>query len=433
MRAHRNIRIVIRHPGLVRAGSNLLVLGLFLAAFYAADPWNACWGLWPIAPLRYAPILAASASIPCLLLGLRGVPMGWPVLMLGAFAAACVSGGAYTLTTRNASLMESFTGRGLCAITVLPVYMVCLVPKERRHIAKQASRIVSTAALAMVPVLVAWRLGYRFADQAHLYHMSAIYFCSAAGFALADKRPVVRRAATALFGLANVLTVKLTGFGFAAILALLLWRVETFGHSRETGQRRMHRRVLITQIVISTAVAAGLLAAAMRAYLPTGSREVRLQTYAQRLDMFLDDPVFGTFFTGSPIMEVGLLIIPSHSDLLDLLAFGGVIGAALFYAPAMACVVHGVRSIRRFTSTGNGLGMFGLTTVVCFLWQSAANPVLGDPRFITLYWIALGTLLADRVTASHLPAPSGAGSPSPSPGSAPPRPAAQPHAFARQR
>lgn len=405
MRAREGIRIVIRHPGLARAGSNFLLAGLFLAAFYAADPWNTSWGLWPVATLRYAPILAAVASMLCFMFSVRGAPVRWPVVLLGGFAIASVGGGTYTLLTRNASLMESFTGRGLCCVSVVPAYLACLLPKERAHIARWATRITMFFAIGMVPVLVAWRLGYRFVDQAHLYHMSAIYFCAAAGFALADKRPVARRFHVILFSLAAVLTIKLTGFGFGVILALLLWRVETLRSPGEPAQRRVHRRILITLLAVAAATTAALLAGILRAYLPTGSREVRLQTYAQRLEMFKDDPVFGSFFTGSPIMEVGLLIIPSHSDLLDILAFGGILGAVLFYAPAVACIAHGLRSIGRFTATSDGLSLFGLTTVLCFLWQSAANPVLGDPRFIPVYWTALGVLLADLIVAERRPLP----------------------------
>lgn len=400
-RSRRDIRIIIRHPGLVRVGTNLLLVALFLAAFYSVDPGKTSWGLTNIKALKYAPIVAAAASTSCYLVGLRGLPVGWPVVVLGVFSVACVAGGVFTLLVRNVQLMETFVGRGFCAIVFLPAYVVCLLPNEKRHFAVWAARICLMAAVVMIPVLVAWRLGYRIVRVPHIYHISAIYFCAAAGFLVADGRAFVRRVGTLTFALACILTVKLTGFGFAAIIGLVLWRVEASRHARESAVRLMNRRVWVTQALTASAVAASVLAVAYRAYLPGGSREVRLQTYGERVSEFVASPLWGSLFFGSPAMHAGALYVPSHSDVLDLLAFGGVLGTALFIVPAVAGVVQGFRFMKPSVSIEDSLSMFGLLTVLCFLFACAVNPLLLDPRFVTVYWIALGVLLADKATAGR--------------------------------
>lgn len=402
-----NIRIIVRHPKLVRVGTNLLLVSLFAAAFYAVDPGNSSWGFERSQAVsaklvRYAPIIVAAASAFCYLVGVRGIPVGWPVMFLAVFSAACVSGGGVTLFVRHVPFMETFTGRGLCAIPFIPAYVMCLLPAEKRYFAKGAAGICLTAAVVAYPVLVAWRLGYRIVHLRHIYHITAIYFCAAAGFGIADRRAVIRRMATLSFALECVLTIKLTGFGFAAIIAAILWRVETSRHARESRTRLMNRRLWVSQLAVGTLVAAVLLATAYQRYLPGGSREVRLQTYSVRLAEFANSPIWGSLFFGSPTMYAGALYVPSHSDILDLLAFGGLIGTALFLVPAAAGVVHGVRRLKLSVLPEDRLSTFGLITALCFIYQCAVNPVEFDPRFGPVYWIALGVLLADRAVAGRV-------------------------------
>jgi|GEM_PF-1369599 len=392
----KDIRIVITHPAIVRAGTNLLLVALFIAAFFTVEPSDTDWGLETIQSAKYAPIIAASASAACYLVGLKGVPLGWPVLFLAALSTACVSAGFFTLMGHNVQLYQTYVGRGLCVITFAPAYMLCLVPKEKKHFGKYAARIMMMAVTVMIPILVAWRLGFRMVNRAHIYHEEVLYFGAAAGFALAVYRPVVRRLGGLALILACILTIKLTGFGLAMIVTMVAWLVETAGRPDESKRPLLNRRLWVSQAVFGGAAIAVSLARVFRRSLPGGSRQVRLETYGVRISEFVASPIWGSLFVGSPVMQIGLTVIPSHSDLLDLLASGGVIGAALFYLPAVAGVIHGIRSVKRFVRDCDGVALFGLAGVSCFLFESAFNPVLGQPKLVVLYWMALGVLLADR-------------------------------------
>lgn len=398
MRARRpkEIRIVITHPAVVRVGTNLLLLALLIAALFTLEPSDSDWGLVAIQAVKYSPIIAAAASAVCLLVSVRGIPVGWPLLFLAALSLWSVSAGFFASVTRGDALSDTFVGRGLCVIAFAPAYMVSLLPGERRYFGRHAGAIIVTTAAVMIPVLVAWRLGFRIVDRFQIYHEEVLYFSAAAGFVVASGRATVRRLGGVPLILACILTIKLTGFGLAVIVATILWLVETAKRPGETYRPLVNRRLLVSQIALGCAATASLLASVFRRFLPSGSREVRLQTYGDRFEEFVASPIWGSMFVGSPIMQVGWLVIPSHSDFMDLLAFGGGIGATLFYAPAVAGVVHGLRSIRRFAVDGDGLGMFGLAVVMSFLFESAFNPVLGQPKLVVVYWTAMGVLLADR-------------------------------------
>jgi len=398
-RRRRDIRIVITHPLLVRSGTNLLLLALFIAAFFTLEPSDTDWGLERVQVAKYAPVIAAAVSAGSLLLGVRRVPVGWPLVSLAAVATACVTAGVYTLIVHKLYLYQTFVGRGVCAIVFLPAYMVCLLPKERRYFGEHARRIVMMAVTVMFPILVAWRLGFHMVDRVHIYHEEVLYFAAAAGFVAAGRNALVRRVGGLMLVLACAMTIKLTGFALAVLVTLMLWLVETSGRPGESKTPLMHRRLWVTQLVFAAGATAALLASEYRHSLPGGTREIRMETYGERFAEFLRSPLWGSMFVGSPVMHTAWLTIPSHSDFLDLLAFGGAIGAGMFYVPVGLAISHGLRSIRRFVAETDGLSLFALTAVVCFLLESAFNPVLSQPKLVSIYWMSLGILLADRTIA----------------------------------
>ncbi len=387
-------------PGLVRTGSRLLLSALFLTIFYAADISNSSWGTDNVPTLKYGPVVLSALAAGFYMIGAKGVPLGWSAKAVAGFFLFSLAGGSYSFLAHGSSLGETFVGRALCVIPFWPAYFAAFLPKERAYISKWAPRVVWGLVAVMVPVLVLWRLGYRPIKAPHIYHITSVYFTVAAGFALAWTRVLQRRLAVAGMALACALTIKLTGFGFAAILAFVLWRAETVWRPGESRSRVAYRRLLISQAAVGVVLVAAAFAAVQPESLPGGSTEVRLQTYGWRLAEFKESPIWGRMFTGSPIVTVGLLVIPSHSDLLDILAFGGLIGSALFYAPAMAAVGHGFRAMGTYLVRRDTLALYGTTAVLAYLWESAVNPILGDARFIPVYWMALGVMLAAYTTSA---------------------------------
>lgn len=113
-------------------------------------------------------------------------------------------------------------------------------------------------------------------------------------------------------------------------------------HRRATTRRsNALRRALLFLIGITFVAglvgAYSLLRAKNRDYIPTGNTEFRMYTYERAWQKFLDSPVWGDAFTGPAserfeLYETGLAhnILPTHSDLLDILAHGGLVAFALF-------------------------------------------------------------------------------------------------------
>lgn len=381
---------------MVRTGTNLLLLGLLVAGLYAVEPSDTDWGLSSVGALKYLPVMIAVSATPFLLAGSRGLPFRFlPIVSILCFCGVVFFGSVATLILENADLAESFLGRSLCVTAVIPAYLLGFFPEERAYVARRWFPILALLAVLMAIILVLWRLDVRFVPNPHVYHEEAVYFAALAGAALARENAIWRAAQVLACALAAALTVKLTGFGFAAVaMGGFCWR-ELIGSKRHGVGSLAMRRLSVALGVVSTSalvLSAGLL---FRAYLPSGTPAVRLQTYQARWEMFSESPLVGSLFFGSPIMEIGATTIPSHSDLLDVLGFGGLLGIGMFLGPLVVALLHGVRSFREFVERRRALELSSLAFVVAFLFELCFNPVLHQAKLSLLFWFSCGILLAD--------------------------------------
>jgi O-antigen ligase len=99
-------------------------------------------------------------------------------------------------------------------------------------------------------------------------------------------------------------------------------------------------RPLVAIIVplVALTIVSGLVVAYFeyRTFLPSGNPEVRLNQYIAAWEQFINSPVWGSAYldgSGEDYREgYRLYNIPTHSDTLDLLKHGGLIGFSLFFA-----------------------------------------------------------------------------------------------------
>ncbi|BBO28964.1 hypothetical protein AltI4_33520 [Alteromonas sp. I4] len=122
-------------------------------------------------------------------------------------------------------------------------------------------------------------------------------------------------------------------------------------------------------------------------YLPSGSPEVRLETYSFRINTFLENVFFGDYAGSNMLLRIGYLFwgfdIPSHSDVLDILAFFGLFGAFVFYYPVFL-------SIFRAAYT-NSHDLTYLFIIAGFVFLMAFNPIINQPKLIVVYYYILAT------------------------------------------
>lgn len=154
--------------------------------------------------------------------------------------------------------------------------------------------------------------------------------------------------------------------------------------------------------------------------LPHGNTEYREEMYKIAWDKFLDSPVWGTSFAGESVTYFGLYkvdmptpYLPTHSDILDILANGGVIGFSLWLLTVVNVFFFLYVSLKRLA--GESLEneqawrcMLVLSMLqICGIITYAVNPPLINP--LHGYWIwgglAVTWALWRQLTQGERPAP----------------------------
>ena len=114
--------------------------------------------------------------------------------------------------------------------------------------------------------------------------------------------------------------------------------------------------------------------------------------------MVQSSPFVGTVFSGSPQIEINGLPfdIPAHSDWLDIVAFGGILGLVLLGAPAGYVIW---KTTKKITFVGDSSGskafiVFCLFYGVLAFVAMVVNPIMSVPYLSFWLWFSLGTMLA---------------------------------------
>lgn len=160
-------------------------------------------------------------------------------------------------------------------------------------------------------------------------------------------------------------------------------------------------------LILSTLLVAviGFVYFYIKSDLPTGNPEYRLHTYEKAWDKFIQSPLWGTGFTGAASEKFDLFTVgisqqtlPTHSDPLDILANGGLIGFALWavfftriyirwYRFVLAPEPHVDAEIRPYLHSFFCITAAGI--LVCTF-----NPILNSPNLAWSLWNIVGVLLA---------------------------------------
>ena len=138
-------------------------------------------------------------------------------------------------------------------------------------------------------------------------------------------------------------------------------------------------------------------------YLPTGNPEFRLLTYERAWLTFLKSPLWGTGFAAAASVKftgfdtgVSNNILPTHSDILDLMAQGGLLGLTLWLwgllrVARLACatVLHPRSISHPLAPYGHMLACSSIAAVLTY----AFNPILLQTSKSLLLWTNLGFLI----------------------------------------
>ncbi|HLL19959.1 MAG TPA: O-antigen ligase family protein [Rubrivivax sp.] len=327
----------------------------------------------------------------------------WPVMGLAIFILA----GSFVARFAD-DIRETFLGFGI-GMLFLPLVAVAVRSSARPLVfLKLLAFVYVCTVLGMLALLGAGRGPFH--EEIFVGVPLGAYFLSI--------RPL--RPGHALLGLALIgaclLSVKNTTF----LLVLTTLTACTIVWIARVASGRDQLRA-VTGIYFALLTLVGLIVALVAAYfqyksqLPSGSPEYRIEMYGIAWRRFLDSPLWGSAFTDSAVtyfelyrVAVATQHLPTHSDVLDILAHGGIVGFLLWGLTAWRLMAIGWDSLR-VVAAGSVSGQASGATADMRAWRwlfvaslvqvgaivtYAFNPLLHRPSHGVVIWGVAGVMWA---------------------------------------
>jgi O-antigen ligase len=329
------------------------------------------------------------------------VRASWPLLVL---AVVIVGGSLYARLIGG--IQNTFLNVGLYMLAVPAAAMMMRQTEAPMEMLRGYFRILVVAAVLMSMYLIANR-GVR-----QVYHEQIfLVIPMAALFFVRSTSAAVRWLGCAFFLSMAWFSHKYTSYLIGALtggylaFAILLPRLRTLPALI---------RVTVTYWLCAVMVVGGAIFAYFALHdassMPTGNPEYRLHTYGAAWNRFVASPFWGTLFAAEAVDKFTLYaigiannVLPTHSDIMDMLAHGGILAMALWSA-GLAFIAYvawkNVLSPRFLDSAwapyAHTLGLMSLAGIITY----AFNPVLLQPGMAYLLWTNLGLLLGLSLRAT---------------------------------
>lgn len=318
----------------------------------------------------------------------------WPLILLAGWALV-----GSAVAKWEFDRIDSYISFGTY-LMLLPFYAAA-VPQRAERLQAWAVALLFIWVLSSTAALIGESVRFNIAATLHEIE----YLVAAGFFAMyyAVRNKGLKVLALVMMVAASVINQKLTGY---IILAMALLHILT-----AAGWRRLlpswrglyGSGAVVFTVVVSTALA--LLYFEFREFLPSGNPEVRLAQYDAALRQFYQSPIWGSgFIDGSGEVYRGAfqaLYIPTHSDVLDILKHGGLIGLALFafgYWKIFLLVHRAVKATLDqplLNAYFVSVRFFQVTALVTF----SLNPLLLKGPFLIVIWCNLGLAVGMALTA----------------------------------
>jgi hypothetical protein len=394
----------------------LYLIAVVVAAFNMVDPFQ--WGIYHIPEVKHLPLLF---TLPAFVLTMSGrrldelhsepilprvIGSAWP---LGLLALFIIAGAAYARVFEGVG--STLLSTGLYMVFVIVSAAMVLASKAPEKLIRAYFAILLSAGLVMSAMLVV-SFGVR-----QVYHNEIFLVIPLAVYcALALKNPWLRIGGMIFFLSMAVFSAKNTSY-LIALLALLylgygFWLPRLL---RTNPLKRFSGYYLIFVILLVIGVFVLFLLAYREAYLPTGNPEYRVHAYTQAWNRFVDSPLWGTAFAERAVEKFTLYeiasaggILPTHSDIMDLLAHGGLIAIGLWLYGLFLVARAGNRTLltpttydHPWTPYAHTFAVLSLAGIIAY----AFNPILTFPGSAYMLWTNLGFLLGLSLRPEAIPAP----------------------------
>lgn len=391
-------------------GKVFFYLFLFFALFLLVDPFYSGYGAFRVTrdlgPLKYTAMVFGAGALFFSVLGMsiknpraRQPPWratlayAWPILLFGIMVLVG------SLVARNyLDIQETFLQLAI-GILGFPLAVILFWSIGDRML---VARRFLQSLLLVLPVVIGWVLvkriagGQAFHTEIFLFVPLAVYFFLS-----------LKWRWLAWFVLLSTIVLGIASNKNTAYLVLLV----TLGHLLLIGMARRPERKMSLQralvvyglfVVLLVGIAAvSFLLLNREEYLPSGNVEARSITYTAAINRFMDSPIYGTGFLDTSLVQLidltvlGKDTLVTHSDLLDILSHGGLLGAALFLFGVYRVFFRAVAVLRSRADNQVKFLIHGLSVIVaCGLITAFFNSPLISLSIGVLFWFAFGLLAA---------------------------------------
>ncbi len=313
----------------------------------------------------------------------------WPLAVLGLVMTVGF------LTAVQGGMLVTFRPHALAMLSFFPVCHLAVAADTPRFV-RASLLLLSCGSLYMISLAVINFPRHIVHENLYLFTPVAIYA------ALASPRRWMPWAAAVYMVFFAVIGLKNTTF---IIAGLGVYGLYIFSQPAvRAGTRspiQWQSLILLVLVAACGWVVLDYIKSAVSEF-SNGNAEFRTYLYEHKWRMFLASPLWGDGFSSTPnvrfhlfqVANGGEQFLPSHSDMLDMLAHGGVLG---FVGLWLALGRLGLRSLGLRPRESVRLhAARGCLVVMCVaaVVSSSFNPVLGNPANGFMFWSCFALLAA---------------------------------------
>jgi O-antigen ligase len=394
-------------PTPIKAAAGLVMtdiaylITLAFAVFLAVDPF--VWRLERIALTKHLPFLLALPFVFLTMVGARtpkqaatlpGVlPCFRPLLILALFIVA-----GSLIARFQFSIPNTFLFSGLYMLAApMTAYMLTRSSDPVRMLRAYLGLLLVFGFVVFAGLVVNYGAKQVYHELEYLVPPIAVYFVFSSG------QRWIRWAGISFFLASAILFNKNTGYLTLVLIYLyLMFFVVWPAWKREDTLRTITKTYTLLLGMFAVAALAAYLLQLLESFLPSGNPEFRMLTYQRAWERFLDSPLWGTGFTAASSekftgFDTGVAnnVLPTHSDILDVLANGGLLGIMLWLWALVRVGKLAYSSILKpnnrrhpFAAYAHMLACMSLAAIVTYVF----NPIFSQPAKSMVLWANLGFL-----------------------------------------
>lgn len=378
------------------------LMTLALAFFLAVDPVE--WRLERIALTKHLPLIMMLPFVLLTLVAARLQPVPqkipqvnhWLHPLLG-LAAFIVVGSLYARFQSGIQNTFLFAGVYIC-VTPMAAFMVVQTAAPMNLLRVYLWFCILAGLVVFVGLAANYGVKQVYHELEYIFPPLAVYF------AFLNGHKTVKWAGFLFFLTTAFLFKKNTGYITAIlVVAYLMVFLILPKWAKLDGLRKMVATYSTIIVLLISAALATFILANRDSYLPTGNTEFRTLTYTRAWERFVASPAWGSGFTAAGTeaftgFDTGVAnnILPTHSDILDILANGGLVGFGLWLWGMLRVAKLAYSSVLDSRNATHPLAPYGhmfACMSIAAIPTYAFNPLLLQPAKSMLLWANLGFLV----------------------------------------